>query len=159
MKKRIIAVLVLLVLMLGLVSCSSNNLTYDKITSVFIRLELPEEDELTSFLYSVTKNSENGEIVFNALSFNLDGSITELTNYPVDEAFLEDTRDFCREYNVLDAVKEWKPSEEHYEWEYTDKYYTVTLQFEDGTELYTNAHTDWLDEMEQFFVNKIDELF
>ena len=158
MKRRIFAVLMLIVLAFGLVSCSGASSDYDEITSVFVRRLYEQEDVIGTFNYDVRySDAEKTTVLFNGLNRNADGSITELTNYEVDEQVLEEARQICRKNDAISKIKDgFEITQDNY----TGVFYTVTLQFSDGTELSIEipGTADWIDELVNFFVAKGEEL-
>ena len=144
MKKRFFALFIIAVMMFSLASCANvSSYKYEDITSLFIRRELAEEDEVTSYAYSISVHPvTEGEYVLNALSFNLDGSITDLQNFPVDEATMNKTREFCKEHKLINYIENYNEETENTLDAFEKVFYTITIQFKDGSEIYVEIQRD-----------------
>lgn len=157
--KRIISIFILIILCISFTSCATvGGHDYDNVTSVFIKRTFEEDNELTSYQYSVRYDgTDNSTVSFSALSFNLDGSITELTNYEVDEQMFLDAVKICKDNNVLNILKGYDPANLTPD-NYTGVFYTVTLQFKDGSEAYGEypAPSEWMNTLEEFFASKAE---
>lgn len=161
MKKKFFALFIMAIMLLSLASCANvSSYKYDDITSLFIRRELAEEDEVTSYAYSISVHPvTEGEFVLNALSFNLDGSITDLQNHPVDEATMNKTRDFCKEHKLIDYVENYNEEKENTPDAFEKVFYTITLQFKDGSEIYAEIQrdTDEITAIHDFMMEEINK--